>query len=71
MCMKVLVAIPAMNEEITIKQVFSAIPSTIHDIQVEVLLLTMVPLIQQLRRPVKLGLPTETTAESMKTIDFA
>ena len=35
--MKTLAAIPALNEEITIKQVISAIPCTIHGTQVEVL----------------------------------
>ncbi len=35
--MKTLVAIPALNEEITIKQVISAIPEQLHGTQVEVL----------------------------------
>jgi glycosyltransferase involved in cell wall biosynthesis len=35
--MKTLVAIPALNEEITIRQVISAIPSVLHGTQVEVL----------------------------------
>ena len=39
MLMKTLVAIPALNEEITIKQVISAIPCAIHGTQVEVLVI--------------------------------